>query len=116
ASDLDLAIISETHFEAAWRDLRRATQPTLEQVPAPLQDAMSWQKKRFFDGAIIANMVLPYLSYGSAWQTKVVRISERVAVMLHREIDTHFWIYRDYWSLRNYVADGVVKVRRKMVV
>ena len=112
-SDLDVALISEVHFETAWRDLRRASQPTIAEASTNLRDNLNWQKKRFFEGAIIANRLLPELSFGPPWQTASVRVAERVALLLDREVEINYWVYRDYWSLRNYVAKGVVACRKK---
>jgi hypothetical protein len=115
ASDLDIAIISEVHFETAWRDLRRAGQPTtLSEMERGFKDALAWQKKRFFDGAIVAHKVLPYLSFGAEWAASLVRLSERTASLLDREVVVNVWIFRDYWSLRNYVARGLVECRKKV--
>jgi hypothetical protein len=111
-SDIDLALISEVHFETAWRDLRRATQPTIEVIDERLTKALEWQRKRLFDGAIVATKVLPFLSFGAEWTTALIRVEEHVARLLQREVSLGYWIYRDYWSLRNYVATGVVKARK----
>lgn len=113
-SDLDIAIISQTHFELAWRDLRLATQPTAAPADDVILEYMGLQRKRLFDGAIVANKLLPALSFGSDWISASTRLSERVVKMLDREIDINYWIYRDYWSVRNYVARGVVECRRSM--
>lgn len=115
-SDLDVALVSEVHFETAWRDLRRAAQPTLAATSSNLTKNLDWQKKKFFDGAIIANKLLPELSFGSPWLTAGVRMSERVATLLDREVEINYWIYRDYWSVRNYVAKGVVECRKKVLI
>jgi hypothetical protein len=112
-SDIDLAVISETYFESAWRELRRAAQPTLDEIPEELRKNLDWQRKRFFDGAILAHVLLPFLSFGTRWQTALVRIGEQVARSLDREIAINVWIYRDYWSLRNYVAAGIVRCRER---
>ncbi len=114
-SDLDLAIVSEVHFETAWRDLRRATQAVLDEIPFELTEHLDWQRKRFFDGAIVAHNLLPFLSFGSVWLANLVRLSEGVAVLLDREVQINVWIYRDYWSLRNYVATSIVRCRARMV-
>ncbi|MCX5068754.1 hypothetical protein OOJ91_23205 [Micromonospora lupini] len=111
-SDLDIALISEVHFEAAWRDLRKAAQPSTQPMDELVRDHINWQKKRFFDGAVMANKLLPALSFGADWVAASVRISEHICRLLDREIDVEFWIYRDYWSLRNYIADGVTKCRK----
>lgn len=113
-SDLDLAVVSEWHFETAWRDLRRATQPTVSYIDDELRAALKWQRKRFFDGAIIASELLPFVSFGNTWISSLTQLSQHIAVLLDREIDIKVWIYRDYWSLRNYVAEGIMRCRRQI--
>lgn len=49
-SDLDIALISETHFEAAWRDLRSKGHPVISEREQELLRHLDWQKKRFFEG------------------------------------------------------------------
>lgn len=115
-SDLDLAIISSRHFEQAWRDLLEATQPHLDQRPEELVKNLSWQKKRLFDGAILTNVLLGQLSFGSGWIGRLDKISTTISVALDRNIDVHAWIYRDYWSLRNYIGEGLKKCRTKTLV
>ncbi|WP_167138505.1 hypothetical protein [Diaminobutyricimonas sp. TR449] len=113
-SDLDLAIVSEVHFETAWRDLRRAAQPSRTAIDEVVRSNLSWQKGRLFDGAIIASKLLPSLSFGSEWLPASVRVSQLAAQILDREIDVNLWIYRDYWSVRNYVSRGFIESRKKI--
>ncbi|GAA1110341.1 hypothetical protein [Nocardiopsis metallicus] len=113
-SDIDLAVISEYHFETAWRDLRKASQPTLGYMEELVRDNISWQRRRLFDGTILAHKLLPALSFGPSWMTALVGVEEHISRLLDREISLGIWIYRDYWSLRNYVSDGLVKCRRGM--
>jgi hypothetical protein len=114
-SDLDLAVISEVYFETAWRDLRRAAQPTTEYMDTTVKQYIQWQKKRFFDGAILANRLLPALSFAPTWEISLVRIQEHISRLFEREVSIGLWIYRDYWSLRNYISDGLVKCRRSTI-
>ncbi|WP_143202432.1 hypothetical protein [Amycolatopsis sp. CB00013] len=114
-SDIDLAIVSEVHFETAWRDLRRAAQPTFQPLDREFADNLKWQKKRFFDGAILANVLLPFLSFGPHWISVSTELSEKVAIALDREVAVNFWIYRDYWSVRNYVSSGLMKCKEKLL-
>ncbi len=114
-SDLDLAFISEVHFERAWRDLREASQPTLAEISDTVLDNLNWQRKRFFDGAIIANKLLSDLSFGEKWLTAQMKVEQEVSILLDRNISINYWIYRDYWSLRNYVASSIMQCRRKLV-
>lgn len=114
-SDLDLAIISEVHFEQAWRDLRKAAHPDLGAMDELVSDNLSWQKKKFFDGAIIANKLLPAISFGPEWMSSLIRISEHITRILGHEIDVHMWIYRDYWSLRTYLYNGIRQCREAVI-
>jgi hypothetical protein len=107
-SDLDIAVVSSRHFEMAWRELLLATQPHLKEVPEVVEQHLSWQRKRLFDGAILANKLLGTLSFGTVWQGAIDRVAGRLEDVLDRPVSLEFWIYRDYWSLRNYVARGVV--------
>ncbi|MBT1620002.1 hypothetical protein KK090_12120 [Curtobacterium flaccumfaciens pv. poinsettiae] len=111
-SDLDIALISEVHFESAWRNLREKSHPALVPEAEPsLRDALEAQRVRFFDGAILANRLAPYLEFGADWLTKNVQIEESAAIALNREVSVHYWIYRDYWSVRSYVANSILECR-----
>lgn len=111
-SDLDIALISETHFESAWRDLRFKGHPVIAEMEGELAAHLRWQKKRFFDGAIIATHLLPALSFGTDWVSALVRVEETASLILDRNVDVNVWIFRDYWSMRSYVAEGVIKCRK----
>lgn len=114
-SDLDIAVISEVHFERAWRSLREQAHPAVVgEMEQELASAMTHQRKRFFDGAILANKVLPYLDFGEVWVTELVKVSEAAARALNREIDVNCWIYRDYWSVRSYVASGLLRCKESV--
>lgn len=115
-SDLDIAIISSRHFELAWRELLIATQPHLKEVPKEVEENLGWQKKRLFDGAILVNKLLGALSFGPEWLAAIDVVSGQVGDALDRNIKTDFWIYRDYWSLRNYVGRGIVMCQTKLLL
>jgi hypothetical protein len=115
-SDLDIAVISSRHFEIAWRELLLATQPHLKEVPKEVEENLSWQRKRLFDGAILANKLLGSLSFGPKWLGAIDTISGKIADSLDRNVTAEFWIYRDYWSLRNYVAGGIVACQRALQI
>ncbi|WIM87897.1 hypothetical protein PT015_24280 [Candidatus Mycobacterium wuenschmannii] len=113
SSDLDIAIISEIHFELAWRNLRERAHPALNVLESDFQQAMKQQKKRFFDGAIVTTKLLSYLDFGPDWIPASTSLSEHIAIVFDREIDVNFWIYRDYWSLRSYIANGIYRCKEK---
>lgn len=113
-SDLDVAIISSRHFEIAWRELLRATQPHLREIPADINEHLKWQRKRLFDGAILSNKLLGSFSFGLEWMGALNRIGGRLEDALNRSVKAELWIYRDYWSLRNYIAGGLVACQAKV--
>ncbi len=114
-SDLDVALISEVHFERAWRNLREQAHPALvNEMEGDLNRSLTLQKRRFFDGAILTNRLLPYLDFGVDWQGSHVRVAEAAARALDREVDVNYWVFRDYWSVRSYVANGIITCRRKL--
>jgi hypothetical protein len=76
---------------------------------------IDWQKKRFFDGAIIATHLVPALSFAEKWQPAIVRAEEHISLLLERETSLGLWLYRDYWSLRNYVSEGIMKCRKGLI-
>jgi hypothetical protein len=114
-SDLDIAVISSVHFETAWRDLRVACQPTLQEQNALIARHIPLQRKRLFDGAILADRLLPVISFGNDWIGSLVKIGEDISKRLDREVDVHMWIYLDYWSVRNYVSGGIVKCQQRLI-
>lgn len=110
-SDLDIALISETHFELAWRNLRVRSHPALSELDGDFLDAINQQRRRFFDGAIVTTRLLPYLEFGQEWLRSQARVKQWVAEAFNREVEVNFWIYRDYWSVRSYTANGLIRCR-----
>ncbi|MFZ1362390.1 MAG: hypothetical protein WAS05_05570 [Candidatus Nanopelagicales bacterium] len=112
-SDLDIAIISETHFETAWRDLREKDHPVVAELDDELQRLMRWQRSRFFDGAILASKILPGLSFGNEWITSLEGVKSTASILIGRPVEVNIWIYRDYWSMRSYVAKSLDRCRKE---
>lgn len=110
-SDLDIAVISELHFETGWRALRARAHPVLDEMDAELRDAVNHQRKRFFDGALLINKLLPEMPYGAQWFRGIELMKADVAERFGREVPVNIWVYRDYWSVRAYVAEGLFKCK-----
>lgn len=115
-SDIDMAIVSRSHFDIAWQDLLVATQPHLREVSPTVTQHLAWQKKRLFDGAILTNKLLGEFSFGIDWLQGIEQLSQLIVSRLDRNVKVEFWVYRDYWSLRNYVAKGLVGCQRERAV
>ena len=116
-SDIDLAIISSFHFEQSWRDLRIAGHKAYGSIPSKnLLARLDHQRARMFDGAIVANRLLSRLSFGPSWLAahKRLQLDWTDRIGLSGKGGINLWIYRDYWSVRSYVADGIMKCTRRI--
>lgn len=113
-SDLDIAIISPFHFETAWRDLRTAAHPAYSNPSATLKRKISHQRSRMFDGAIVANKLMSNLTFSKTWSLARTRMKYEWQERLNLRGDLNMWIYRDYWSVRSYAAEGIQKCKDKM--
>jgi len=113
SSDLDIAIISPYYFETAWRDLRLAAHPAYSSPSQRLMRKIDHQRGRMFDGAIVANKLMAHLSFGGPWSLALRRMEYEWQDTLNITGGLNFWIYRDYWSVRSYVAEGIEKCREK---
>lgn len=111
SSDIDLAIVSAWHFDEGWRSLREQSSNYLPTRDSSLDDELKHQRKRFFDGVILANKLLGYLPFNADWNPALIRIRQDIALAISSDLDVNVWIYRDYWSLRNYTAEGIRKCR-----
>lgn len=112
-SDLDIAIVDTHVFDQAWQELRESTQRHLfdsDDARNPIRD-INYHKKKLFDGAIIANRLFGSIESGRKWQRAVSNLSIIASKMFHRNIQASFWIYRDIWSVRNYVANSARRMK-----
>lgn len=107
-SDLDMAFISEVHFESAWRELRAAEQKWLARRtrPGSEQGALGFQRRKFFDGAIVDSH-LSKLNFGPEWISTLPRLRAIASDAVGRSVKMNFFIYRDYWSVHNSVTKSL---------
>ncbi|MGG5259209.1 hypothetical protein [Phycicoccus avicenniae] len=114
-SDLDIAVISQFHFDQAWRDLRvlahTAYTPSASKT---LRDKLDHQRSRLFDGAIVANKLMSRLTFGPQWGLHRRRLQLEWRDRLGLSGTVNLWVYRDYWSVRSYVAEGIEKCVEKL--
>ena len=114
-SDLDVAVISQFHFDQAWRDLRvLAHTAYTPSTSNSLRDKLDHQRSRLFDGAIVANKLMARLTFGAQWHPHRLRLQLEWCDRLNLRGHVNLWIYRDYWSVRSYVAEGIQKCMEKL--
>ncbi|MEJ1089772.1 hypothetical protein WDU99_15760 [Microbacterium sp. Mu-80] len=108
-SDIDVAVISPTHFDEAWRNLRAMRGDAARE----LRD--HWRHHRtslIFDGTIATDAVLSHLSFGPKWMAALGRMAR---VNPTRDRDVKARIYRDFDSLREYQQRGVDRLRSELI-
>lgn len=114
-SDLDIAVVSQFHFDQSWRDLRvlahTAYTPSTSKT---LRERLDHQRERLFDGAIVADKLMSRLTLGPRWNPHRIRLQLEWRDRLAIRGEVHLWIYRDYWSVRSYVAEGIQKCVQRL--
>jgi hypothetical protein len=98
-SDVDVAVVSNYHFTAAWRYLRNNGH---KRSSLPQRQQIAWDdhvKRLIYWGTIATDKLLPLMPFAKAWMSASAAAS-RSAEIANREI--RFRIYADYESLRSY--------------
>ena len=111
-SDIDVCVISHSHFEVAWRYLR-TTRPSWLSLPKRTRFALTMHRKNYvFAGAIATDLILPFLPFGKAWEAG---LGEMAKVDPTKGRDVKLRIYRDFDALRAYQVHGVMKARMSIL-
>lgn len=113
-SDVDLAVVSQSHFETAWRWLRSLG--PVERLRAQSRDQAEFLKMHrshlVFDGAIATDMWLPDLPFGPQWASTLGRAGT-INPTKDREVKAR--LYRDFESLREYQRANVEKQQAALI-
>jgi hypothetical protein len=113
ASDIDCGVISQYHFEVAWRYLRQLRPAWLSLPPESKRALVAHQKRYVFAGTIATDSILALLPFGSEWQA-ALDVMARHPPTIGRDVKLR--IYRDYESLRHYQASGIERLRDDLTV
>ena len=110
-SDFDCGVVSQYHFEAAWRYLRQL-RPSWLTLSNPSKRAIEMHRKNYvFAGAIATDSILGLLPFGLEWQTVLDKMS---SVPPAQNRDVKLRIYRDYDALRVYQAYNIERLRNSL--
>lgn len=97
SSDIDIAIISNYHFNIAWHCIRNIDKNV--QMPAVRAAIDDHRQRLVFWGTIATDKILGILPFGKEW-TKAMEELKRNPIFEDRKIN--FRLYQDHDSLRAY--------------
>lgn len=111
-SDLDVAVISDRHFDEAWRFLRDLGSD-IHKLPSTSKQAVnSHRSGHVFDGVIATDKFVQFLPFGKTWVPVLERASTS-APADGREVKVR--LYRDLFALRSYQRRGVEEARTRFI-
>jgi hypothetical protein len=111
-SDIDVAVISSTHFEMSWHFLKTMKPTDIYRLSKEMQEAIkSHESTYIYWGAIAADMILGILPFGKEWLNGLGEISKETSNSHVIELR----IYKDMESLRDYTTRSLKKLRAKIV-
>ncbi|MDH2314002.1 hypothetical protein [Methylobacterium brachiatum] len=107
-SDVDCGIISEFHFDLAWRHLRQSAAVS-SSISGDVRKAVNSHKvNHIFTGTIAANKILPILPFGQTWMAALTDMSQ-IEPTVGRDVKLR--IYKDFDALRFYQSDNIGRLR-----
>ena len=107
SSDIDVAIISDFHFNVAWRALRGF--PLADaRTTKERQSILDHKKNYVYWGCIATYKILRILPYAKEW---TIAVSDMRAEPPTEGRDINFKIYKDFDALRSYQIHGVESLR-----
>lgn len=110
SSDIDVAVVSDYHFNEAWRTLRNLGSRIHRLRPKERQSVDDHVKKYIYWGTIATDYILPLFPFHKQWEEALKSMSE-VYPTQGREIKAR--IYKDFESLRNYHLNNLRSLRDK---
>ena len=111
-SDIDVAIISNIHFDIAWHFLRNIG-PRYHRLKGKEKNAVDDHRTRLIYFATIAtDKLVQLLPFGREW---VGAMNEMAKIEPTKEREINFRIYKDFEALKSYQINGVLKIRDQLL-
>ena len=110
-SDIDIAIISELHFDIAWRTLRNLGTKRFDLNPKQKSSLQDHVDRLIYWGTIATDKLLELFPFGREWSEHLLEMSK------HQPADTrtiNIRLYKDFDALRAYQVDNLEKLRIKL--
>jgi hypothetical protein len=106
-SDVDIAIISPSHFDRAWHWFREANPSLLGFDPEQLRLFNRHREAYVFDGMIAANVFLGHLPFGFEWNRELQRSEQYLPPNLRGRV-LSVRIYKDNAALRRAQVEAIL--------
>lgn len=108
-SDVDVAVISQPHFDEAWSFMRNARVGMLRKAtPFQKEHLREHAPTSVYNGCVATDYILPLLPFGPKWQRGAAALAKSLPGGV-REIN--FRLYRDVEALRSYQVYSHKKLR-----
>lgn len=107
-SDIDVAVVSEYHFNQAWRTLRNLGSEIHSFTPRTRQSIDDHVKRYIYWGTIATDRILHILPFGKIWNEALEEIKKETPT-LGRSVNAR--IYKDFDSLRAYQVNNLKNLR-----
>jgi hypothetical protein len=113
ASDVDIAVLSEFHFDVAWRYLRRMPARDYFRLPVPARLAVDAHVNKYvYFGTITTDRILAHLPFGALWFAAINARSKEQPTLGRR---LNIRLYRDIDSLRSYQLLGFREAQQRLL-
>jgi hypothetical protein len=111
-SDIDLAIISNYHFEIAWRFFRNLRSKLFSYHPDVINSIIEHRLNYIYWGTIASDRLLWILPFADTWATALEN-QKKIPPIGNREI--HARIYKDFEALRSYQTLYLSKLKEQLL-
>jgi predicted nucleotidyltransferase len=111
-SDIDVAVISEYHFDVAWRFLRTMGNERYKLTQVERDWVDEHRTRLIYWGTIATDVLLPHMPFAPEWMPALAVASHDPSVD-GREVKVR--LYRDYPALRSYQLSGFRRLRDKLL-
>lgn len=111
-SDIDVAVVSEHHFNQAWRTLRHLGTEIHRLPPPAKQSVTDHVKKYIYWGTVATDRILFLFPFGKTWN-KTFEELQQIEPTVGRTIKAR--IYKDFDSLRAYQVNNLKHLRTQEI-
>jgi hypothetical protein len=113
-SDIDVAVLSQRHFDSAWFELRELRDRRWASVPLSVRNELRQYAPNYvFAGSIALDRLLGRLSFGKAWLEALTQmatvdptVDRRIRVRLYRDAEALRWYQMRGLRIARETLDG----------